>query len=43
MRCTNALAVGSMADSSIPLTVGEWEEWGNPNEEEFYQVPLESR
>ena len=22
----------TMCDASIPLTVGEWEEWGNPNE-----------
>ncbi|CAD7971257.1 unnamed protein product [Amoebophrya sp. A25] len=27
----------TMSDSSIPLTVGEWEEWGNPNEEKFYE------
>lgn len=26
----------SMSDDSIPLTVGEWEEWGNPNEEKFF-------
>jgi oligopeptidase B len=25
-----------MSDPTIPLTVGEWEEWGNPNEEIFY-------
>jgi oligopeptidase B len=25
-----------MRDPTIPLTVGEWEEWGNPNEERFY-------
>ena len=30
----------SMCDSSIPLTVGEWEEWGNPNEEKFYDYML---
>lgn len=28
--------VTTMLDESIPLTVGEYEEWGNPNEEEFY-------
>ncbi len=22
----------TMRDASIPLTTGEWEEWGNPNE-----------
>eukprot|EP00592_Proboscia_alata_P016603 CAMPEP_0194398246 /NCGR_PEP_ID=MMETSP0174-20130528/125996_1 /TAXON_ID=216777 /ORGANISM="Proboscia alata, Strain PI-D3" /LENGTH=920 /DNA_ID=CAMNT_0039194521 /DNA_START=440 /DNA_END=3202 /DNA_ORIENTATION=+ len=27
----------SMIDSTIPLTVGEWEEWGNPNEEYFFE------
>eukprot|EP00976_Prorocentrum_cordatum_P038541 784375-Prorocentrum_minimum.AAC.1 len=26
----------TMCDASIPLTVGEWEEWGNPNEERFF-------
>ena len=26
----------SMCDSSIPLTTGEWEEWGNPNEHKYY-------
>jgi protease II len=24
-----------MVDASIPLTVAEWEEWGNPNEGEW--------
>lgn len=28
----------TMLDDSIPLTVGEYEEWGNPNEEEAYKV-----
>ena len=28
--------MNSMSDDSIPLTVGEWEEWGNPNEEKFF-------
>ncbi len=27
----------TMADPSIPLTIGEWEEWGNPNLEKFYK------
>uniref|UniRef100_A0A7S4RTJ9 Prolyl endopeptidase n=1 Tax=Ditylum brightwellii TaxID=49249 RepID=A0A7S4RTJ9_9STRA len=27
----------TMVDSTIPLTVGEWEEWGNPNEEYFFE------
>jgi len=26
----------TMVDSTIPLTVAEWQEWGNPNEEEFF-------
>ncbi len=26
----------TMCDPSIPLTVKEWEEWGNPNEEKYY-------
>ena len=32
--------VTTMLDESIPLTVGEYEEWGNPNEEEFYWYML---
>jgi oligopeptidase B len=28
--------VTTMLDSSIPLTTGEYEEWGNPNEQEAY-------
>jgi oligopeptidase B len=28
--------VTTMLDESIPLTVGEYEEWGNPNEEDAY-------
>ncbi len=28
--------VSTMLDDSIPLTVGEWEEWGNPRDETFY-------
>ena len=27
----------SMCDPSIPLTVAEWEEWGNPNDAKFYE------
>ena len=29
--------VTTMLDDSIPLTTGEYDEWGNPNEKEFYQ------
>ena len=28
--------ITTMFDESLPLTVGEYEEWGNPNEEEYY-------
>ena len=27
----------SMCDSTIPLATEEWEEWGNPNEERFFE------
>jgi len=32
--------VTTMLDESIPLTVGEYEEWGNPNEKEYYWYML---
>jgi oligopeptidase B len=32
--------VTTMLDVSIPLTTGEWEEWGNPQEKEFYEYML---
>ncbi len=32
--------VTTILDESLPLSVGEWEEWGNPNEEEFYHYML---
>lgn len=32
--------VTTMLDESIPLTVGEYEEWGNPNEEQYYWYML---
>lgn len=32
--------VTTMLDVSIPLTTGEWEEWGNPQELEFYTYML---
>jgi oligopeptidase B len=28
--------VTTMLDESIPLTTGEYDEWGNPNEKEYY-------
>jgi len=30
-------ALTTMLDESIPLTVNEYEEWGNPNDPEFYE------
>ena len=32
--------VTTMLDSSIPLTTGEYDEWGNPNQEEYYHYML---
>ncbi len=32
--------VTTMLDESIPLTVGEFEEWGNPKDEEYYYYLL---
>lgn len=32
--------VTTMLDDSIPLTVGEYEEWGNPNEADYYWYML---
>ncbi len=31
-------AVNSMLDASLPLTVGEYEEWGDPNDKPFYDA-----
>jgi oligopeptidase B len=33
--------VATMVDASIPLTAGEWVEWGNPNEEKFFQYMMD--
>ncbi|KAK7197081.1 oligopeptidase b [Novymonas esmeraldas] len=30
----------TMCDPTIPLTTGEWEEWGNPNEYKYYDYML---
>jgi oligopeptidase B len=30
----------TMLDETIPLTTGEYDEWGNPNNEEFYNYML---
>jgi oligopeptidase B len=32
--------VTTMLDESIPLTIGEFEEWGNPRNEEYYRYML---
>jgi oligopeptidase B len=32
--------VTTMLDDSIPLTTGEFDEWGNPNEKEYYEYML---
>lgn len=32
--------VTTMLDETIPLTVGEYDEWGNPNEEDYYYYML---
>jgi oligopeptidase B len=29
-------ALNTELDATLPLTVGEWEEWGNPNQKEYY-------
>jgi oligopeptidase B len=31
----------TMCDPSIPLTVTEWEEWGNPNEKKYFDYMLQ--
>ena len=32
--------VTTMLDDTIPLTTGEWEEWGCPKEKRFYDYML---
>lgn len=32
--------VTTMLDETIPLTTGEWEEWGNPKNKEAYEYML---
>lgn len=32
--------ISTMLDESLPLTTGEYEEWGDPNEEEYYRYML---
>ena len=33
--------MNTMLDASLPLTVPEYEEWGNPNEENYFQLHAE--
>ncbi|MPM10998.1 Protease 2 [bioreactor metagenome] len=32
--------INTMLDDTLPLTTGEYEEWGNPNEKEYYDYML---
>ena len=32
--------VTTMLDDTIPLTTSEYDEWGNPNEKEYYEYML---
>ncbi|MEM6396965.1 MAG: S9 family peptidase [Bacteroidota bacterium] len=32
--------VSTMLDETIPLTTGEWDEWGNPKDPEYYEYIL---
>ena len=32
--------VTTMLDESIPLTTGEYDEWGNPNDKQYYDYML---
>jgi len=32
--------MNTMCDASIPLTTGEWEEWGNPNVHKYHDYML---
>ena len=32
--------VTTMLDETLPLTAGEWDEWGNPKEEDYYRYML---
>ena len=33
--------INTMLDASLPLTTGEYEEWGNPNDKAFYEAMAE--
>ncbi|KAB2907379.1 MAG: S9 family peptidase [Ignavibacteriaceae bacterium] len=32
--------INTMLDESLPLTTQEWEQWGNPNEKEYYDYMI---
>jgi oligopeptidase B len=32
--------MNTMCDPTIPLTTGEWEEWGNPNEDKYFDYMM---
>jgi oligopeptidase B len=32
--------INTMLDATLPLTVGEYEEWGNPNEKQYFDYML---
>lgn len=32
--------INTMLDETLPLTTGEYEEWGNPNEKEYYEYMM---
>ena len=34
-------ALTTMSDPSIPLTTEEWEQWGNPNQQKYYNLMKE--
>jgi oligopeptidase B len=38
MRVPFVDVINTMLDESLPLTVGEFEEWGNPKERVYYDV-----
>ena len=33
--------MNTMCDPTIPLTIPEWEQWGNPNQKKYYDLMLE--
>ena len=33
--------MNTMCDPSIPLTIPEWEQWGNPNQKKYFDIMLE--